>query len=86
MKRAVALSLLLALGSFLHCDPASPVDPLFEFDPKPGATAERRRAMWIEYEYMLADPWGGMTNDATRAGVLMRMDKLEAEWPEEFPR
>lgn len=77
------LSVALAALSYLHFDPASPIDPFFARDPKPDATPERRAAMWREYELLRADPWG--IAEPPPEVVDFLQSKLVAQWPTEFP-
>ncbi len=84
LELCAALSLLLALLSYLHFDPASPVDPFFAYDPKPDATGERRAAMWREFELLRSNPWGTI-DELTREGALKMQSRLIEKWPEEFP-
>lgn len=84
LETCTVLSVALAALSYLRFDPASPVDPFFARDPKPDSTPERRAAMWREYEFLRADPWGAI-NEPTRNGMPLLQDRLRRQWPEEFP-
>jgi hypothetical protein len=84
-KIQATLAVIVALGAYLHFDPASPWDPFHISDPKPDATPERRATMMREYDHLLEDPWG-TTNEATREGVVKMQTRVRDRWPEEFPQ
>lgn len=77
-------SLLAALASYVHFDPAAPPTPWTTVsDPDPFASPEGRRVVEDVYLFEASDPWRVHTPDARRK-YREHLVRMKSEWGERW--